>query len=439
MLALKVLICGSLSLASGKAETILGFFQQPTEGQEASGCLSGKHTFHLLVLIAIHHGAILQAVGHLVGIEVVALGTIHSEAHQFVPALRTCHIAKSVAIGKGCRACHHDVVAPYLLDEAHLLAHALGGDGIAQVGGASVHEIVGKTSIETPFGVGGECQFHPTLRGGTVLLAPLEDGIQLLTIPCRHVLHIGSILQAALYLQGACTGIEQSLQLCRAVHIAHGQEVAARDKFLAIGRLKVVGHATELGTLSTVGTTAIAHLGGIATAIVANANGTMDEDLQGHLRHLAMYGGYLLDGELACKNHLFVALVVESLHLLCRAVVHLCGGMQRDGRHGGQGSQPLVLNYEGIHTYFVHSPCQIASLAEFLLVGKQSVERDIHLHTEGMCIAHHLGNVLVAISCRRTGTIALSTDINGVGTVVDGGKGALLVASRSKQFYLYLI
>ena len=369
----------------------------------------------------------------------VALGTVYAEAHQLLLPLSTRDVAKSVAVGKRSRTCHHDVVAPYLLDEAHLLAHALGGDGVAQVGSASVHEIVGKTTVETPFGVGGECQLHPTLRGGTVLLAPLEDGIQLLTIPCRDVLHIGGILQAALYLQRTGTGIEQSLQLCRAVHVAHGQEVSAGDEFLSILRLQVVGHTAELGTLATVGATAIAHLRGIATAIVTDADGTMDEDLQGHLGHLAMYGGYFLDGELACKNHLFVALVVEFLHLLCRAVVHLCGGMQGDGRHVGQEPYALVLHDEGIHAYAVHAPCKVASLAEFLLALKQGVQCNVHLHAKGMCIAHHLGNVLVGVAGRGTRTKPCGTDVHGIRTMVDGGKGALLVASRSKEFYGYIL
>ena len=165
----------------------------------------------------------------------------------------------------------------------------------------------------------------------------------------------------------------------------------------------------------------------------------MYEDLQGHLRHLAVYVGNLLYGKFACKHHLLVALAMEPLHLLCRAVVHLCGGMQGDGRHVGQEPYALVLHDEGIHAYAVHAPCKVASLAEFLLALKQGVQCNVHLHAKGMCIAHHLGNVLVGVARRGTRTKPCSSDVHGIRTMVDGGKGALLVASRSKEFYGYLL
>ena len=369
----------------------------------------------------------------------VALGTVYAEAHQLFLPLSTRDVAKSVAVGKGSRTCHHNVVAAYLLDEAHALAHTLGGDGVAQVGGSLVHEVIGKTTVETPFGIGGKGQLYPTLRGRIILLAPLEYSIQLLTIPCRDVLHIGGILQAALYLQRTGTGIEQSLQLCRAVHVAHGQEVSAADQFLSILRLQVVGHTAELGTLATVGATAIAHLRGIATAIITDADGAMYEYLQGHLRHLAVYIGNLLYGKFACKHHLLITLAMEPLHLLCRAVVHLCGGMQGDGRHVGQEPYALVLHDEGIHTYAVHAPCKVAGLAEFLLALKQGVQCNVHLHAKEMCIVHHLGNVLVGVAGRGTRAKPCGSDVHGIRTMVDGGKGALLVASRSKEFYGYIL
>ena len=111
----------------------------------------------------------------------VALGTVYAEAHQLLLPLSTRDIAKSVAIGKGGGASHHDVVATYLLDKAHALAHTLGSDGVAQVGGSLVHEVIGETAIETPFRVWGKGQFHPALRGGTILLAdtcPRGEGVE---------------------------------------------------------------------------------------------------------------------------------------------------------------------------------------------------------------------------------------------------------------------
>ena len=422
-----------------KAETLRYFLQRPCKGQTANGRLSGKHALHCLILIAVYCGAVFQSLRHAMGIEVVALGTVYAEAHQLLLSLGTRDVAKSVAVGKGSRTSHHDVVAANLLDEAHALARTLWGDGIAEVGGASVHEVVGKATVETTLGVGGKGQLHPTLRGGAILPAPLEDGIQVLAVPCRYVLHIGGILQAALYLQRTCTGIEQSLQMCRAVHVAHRQEITALQEFLPIGGFQVVGHTAELGTLATVGATSVAHLRGIAPAVVTDTDGTVYEHLQRHVGHLAVYVGNLLYGEFARKHHLLITLAMEPLHLLCRAVVHLRGGMQGYRGHVGQEPYPLVLDNEGIHPYAVHAPCQVASLTEFLLALEQGVERNVHLHTEGTRILHHPGNVLVRVASRGTCPEACGTYVDGISTMVDGGKGTLLVACRCEEFYLYLI
>ena len=107
--------------------------------------------------------------------------------------------------------------------------------------------------------------------------------------------------------------------------------------------------------------------------------------------------------------------------------------------HVGQEPYPLVLDNEGIHPYAVHAPCQVAGLTEFLLALEQGVERNVHLHAEGTRILHHQGNVLVRVASRGTCPEACGTYVDGIRTMVDGGKGTLLVACRCEEFYLYLI
>ena len=81
-----------------------------------------------------------------------------------------------------------------------------------------------------------------------------DDGIQAFTIGCRHILDISHIFQTSFDLKGGGTCLHQLLQVVALVHILQRQQITLSFYLLAIGINQRETHATELRTLTTVGT-----------------------------------------------------------------------------------------------------------------------------------------------------------------------------------------
>ena len=103
---------------------------------------------------------------------------------------------------------------------------------------------------------------------------------------------------------------------------------------LVVAGEETVWHTAELGALSAIGAAIVADFGGIAASVVADADGSVDEDLEGHRGHGLVYAAYLVDGELACEDGLLIALSQTFADDVCIAVVHLGGGVEMRGLVG---------------------------------------------------------------------------------------------------------
>ena len=203
------------------------------------------------------------------------------------------------------------------------------------------------------------------------------------------------------------------------------------DESVALGVFQRIGHAAELRALAPVGRASVAHFGGEAAPAVRDTYGTVDEDLERHPGHRLVDAADLLQRQLAGQNGLQIAVLLAPPHIFYGAVVHLCGGVQRQVLDAP--GQSFVLHDEGIDAQAVKFARQLFGLPQ-LLIGEQRVERHIDLHPEGPGVAHHLRDILRRVACGSARSITGRTDIHGVGSVVYSRPRRLGVAGRGQQF-----
>ena len=108
--------------------------------------------------------------------------------------------------------------------------------------------------------------------------------------------------------------------------------MAVAHKDVAIGILQIERQAAELGALATVGTAVEEALAGISPTAETNAKGTMNERLKTNIGTGAVNLSHLLDGKFAGKDNLLETAVAQFGNTGGGAIVHLCAGMERDGR-----------------------------------------------------------------------------------------------------------
>ena len=135
---------------------------------------------------------------HLGRINLIVLHTVHAETLEISPRIQE---TKPVAVGKRLDTRHHDMVALHGLHRSHFFSDRLGRMERKDVRSAAIQEITGKTAIETFVQLGRELQRDMPRRSPPVFRPALENFIQPVAIPCRHVLHVGRILQSSLDFQ----------------------------------------------------------------------------------------------------------------------------------------------------------------------------------------------------------------------------------------------
>ena len=130
-----------------------------------------------------------------------------------------------------------------------------------------------------------------------------NNSIQLLTIGCHHILHIGNILQASLYLKRDSTCLNEFFQVGRLVQVFQRQQMTLVLQLTTIGIEQIELHATDLCTGATIGRTAKAMLRGIAQTTIADTQGAMNKDLQLYIGYLTVNGCNLFDRQLTSQYH----------------------------------------------------------------------------------------------------------------------------------------
>ena len=161
---------------------------------------------------------------------------------------------------------------------------------------AAVQEVSGKSTIERFVEIGDKRITAMSQRSALIdIRMTLDDVIESLTICCHHILDIVDVLQAALNLERCRSCLNQFLQMVTLVQVLQRQKVTLVYPLVTVTIHQVELHAAHLGTLTAIGRTPKEKLRGIALAAIADAQGSMNENLQLHIRHLAMNLGYLAD------------------------------------------------------------------------------------------------------------------------------------------------
>ena len=266
-------------------------------------------------------------------------------------------------------------------------------------------------------------------RGSLVLVGMTgNDGIEALAVVGGHILHVVDALEPPLNLERHGAGLDELFEMVALVEVLQREQMALTLDDTAVGIDKVELHAAELGTLTAIGAAPETMLGGIAQTAIADAEGSVDKDLELYVGHLTMDFGYLGYRQLAGKHHTAKTQRAQPAHFLGRAVV----GLRRSVERKRSIEQPHVLNEHGIDVGRCQLGKQLAGGAE-LCVEDNGVDRDIDLDPKLMGIAAQLMDVVDTVARRGTCTEARRTDVDGIGTMVDGRHSALQVLGGGQK------
>ena len=159
----------------------------------------------------------------------------------------------------------------------------------------------------------------------------------------------------------------------------------------------------------------------------------MHEELQWHGGLLAYFLD-LFQTQLTTKDNLFETKLFQLLHLFHRQVVALRASMKRDGRQV-ELEQLHVLYDKGIDTRIPAVIGDLAGAFQFAFI-QQSIQRHINLGIKQGRVAAKAFDVLNTIRGFFAGTKVRTTDVDGIGAMINGSHAHLHIFGRREQFYL---
>lgn len=194
-----------------------------------------------------------------------------------------------------------------------------------------------------------------------------------------------------------------------------------------VGSRYIVGEAAWLGALTAIGGATSAEETHVALATIRYAQRTMDESLKAD-GCLSGNVGNLLDRQLASQNHLGETHLLPKEHLVGGTVVALRGGVELDGWHIAS-KEGGILDDEDIHADVVELPCDGASVGN-LIVEKEGIESHVDTRAESVGMAHEGGDIVDSIGSCFASSKLRRTDVDGIGSVVNGRDAALKILGR---------
>lgn len=199
----------------------------------------------------------------------------------------------------------------------------------------------------------------------------------------------------------------------------------------------MIGHATGLGALATVGAAAAEGFGGEALAGVGDAESAVDEDFEGEFGMVVGLEAFeFAEGEFAGEDGLVDAEAFGEFQSLRGGDGHLGGGVEAEARGGFfyQLSKAKVLDDDGVNA----GVFEVAELG--FGVGEfggedEGVEGDVTFDAVRVEECHQAGQVFFGeVIGAQAGVEAGHAEINGVGAVGDGGTGAVPVTGGGEEF-----
>jgi hypothetical protein len=145
----------------------------------------------------------------------------------------------------------------------------------------------------------------------------------------------------------------------------------------------------------------------------------MDKKFEGYLGCCPNLAD-LSKAQLPGQDNLSESYFFKKLHLDSGAIIGLSRGMQGKRRQGAF-EKAHVLNNEGIDTNFPELPGKTHCLGEFTVI-EDGIESDIHPRSNPVGGGDQFFDIRKAIGSGSPGAELWSTNVNGIGTVIDGGK-----------------
>ena len=253
----------------------------------------------------------------------------------------------------------------------------------------------------------------------------------MLPVPGGDVLHVVPVLEAALDLEGPDAGVEHLAEVRGLVEIAHGEEVAVLRERSAVLLIEALPHPAELRALAAVRAPSRKRGGEVAPAAHPDAERAVHEGLETDERGGRPDFPDLRKGELAGKDGLREAEVLQELHLLRSGVVLLRARVELNRREMAL-EEAHVLDDEGVGAGLVKVVREPLRLAE-LVIREDGVERHVDLRPEYMRAGGELLNVRKGISGAAPRAEGGASDVDRVGSRRDGVKPGLKIPRGGKE------
>jgi hypothetical protein len=199
----------------------------------------------------------------------------------------------------------------------------------------------------------------------------------------------------------------------------------------------LIGHATGLGALATVGAASAEGFGGEALAGVGDAEGAVDEDFQGEFGMVVGLEAFeFAEGEFAGEDGLVDVEALGEFESLRGGDGHLGGRVEAEA--GGDAfdkfGEAEVLDDDGVDA----GVFEVAELG--FGVGEfggedEGVEGDVTFDAVGVEEGHQAGEVFFGeVVGAEAGVEAGHAEVDGVGAVGDGGASAVPVTGGGEEF-----
>ena len=291
-------------------------------------------------------------------------------------------------------------------------------------------EVVGEAAVEGAFQVGGEEEAAGAGGGWTQLGLPLHDAVQELAVVGGGVFDVVHVLQTAFDFEGGDAGVDHGAEMVGGGEVAEREEVLVFAQEVAVGVVEVVGGAAGLRTAAAVAAAVVEVLAEVALAAVADAEGPLDKGFQLD-GGVAAYVLHLLEGGLAGQDDAAEADTLQKLDARQVGVVGLGAGMELDGRQVAF-QQAEVLDDGGIDSGVVEL-VEHADGILYLVVEEECVDGG-----KDACVVE-VGVLCQPLDVRKgvaggfAGTESRGTDVDGVGTVVDGFASLVVVFGGGEE------
>lgn len=183
---------------------------------------------------------------------------------------------------------------------------------------------------------------------------------------------------------------------------------------VATGIDEIESKTAELRATATIGRTAKAIFGSVATSRIADAKCAMNKSLEWQTSG-GMDGANVGEREFAGKDNLGVTCGLKEAGTFGCAVVHLSRGMKS---YGGkvEGKKSEILRYKCVDARFIKFADKPLHIADLIIV-KNGVESYVDTGTENVGVLTKLTYVVDAVACSRACTECRATNIDGVCSV----------------------